>query len=276
MKKTNLLCALALLVLPSMASADVFTAVTVDNNLVTFDSSAPGVILTSAPVTGLASGGGNLVNLAYNPTDGLYYGLDFAANFYSIDSTGAATQIPSTFAPTGFSGGLAWDPSGGVLVFVSESAELYTITTTGTATKQPDFVYSPGDANDTETPSLTAIGFDPDFNTPYFINPNTNTLVTNLDINLGSADTVGPLGFDVTPNAALMVDSLGNLYASLSTDGFSSSFYSIDAGTGAATLIGNFASGVLAITGTAAVPEPSAALLGLASLGLMARRRRTA
>ncbi|MES2707435.1 MAG: DUF4394 domain-containing protein [Verrucomicrobiota bacterium] len=277
MKKSALFFAISLALAPA-ASADIFSGVTSDNNLVTFDSSAPNTLLTSRPVTGLTAGGGNLINLTYNPADGLYYGLDFAANFYSIDSTGAATAIPTTFAPSGF-GALAFDPTGGNLVYVSELAEHFTLTTTGTATRVADFAYSAGDAHAGETPALTAAAFDPDFGTPYFIDFQTDSLVTNVDLNLGSADTVGPLGgpgFDITSNAALVVDSVGNLYGALSTDGISSSFYSIDPATGAATSLGALTVSLSAISAAAAVPEPSAALSGLAALGACLGRRRRA
>jgi hypothetical protein len=68
------------------------------------------------------------------------------------------------------------------------------------------------------------------------------------------------------------VDWDGNLLASLSTDGLTSSLYSINSTTGAATTLGSFGAGV-GLTAIA-VPEPSTALLG--GLGLLAllRRRR--
>lgn len=274
MKKSAFLFAVSLLI-PSAAFADIFSAITIDNNLVTFDSASPNTLLSSQPLTGLAPGGGNLLNLAFNPDNGTFYGLDNAANLYSITGSGAATQIPTTFAPAGY-GALAYDPSAGNLVYVSELGELFTLSLTGTSTQLPDFTYAAGDVHAGEVPALTAAGFDPDFGTPYFIDFQTNSLVTNFDVNLGSASTVGPLGgpgFDITGNAALIVDSAGNLFASLSTDGLNSSFYSIDPATGTATSLGVLNNSLLAI---APVPEPSSALLlgsGLA-LGVCLRRRR--
>lgn len=278
MKKLTLLFAVPLaLASAPHAEADIFSGVTTDNNIVTFDSTSPNIFLTSNPVTGLASGGGNLTNLTYNPADGLYYGLDFAANLYSITGDGAATQIPTTFAPAGF-GALAYDPVGGNLVYVSEFAELFSITTSGAVTRLADFTYQAGDPNESQVPAVTAAGFDPDFGTPYLIDYQLDTLVTNLDVNLGSLSTVGPLGLDITSNSALVVDSLGNLFAALSADGSSSGFYSIDPFTGTASSLGSLTVALSAISGsgpgTVPLPEPSSAVLGLTVLGAALRRRR--
>jgi hypothetical protein len=68
----------------------------------------------------------------------------------------------------------------------------------------------------------------------------------------------------------------GILWGSLSTDGETSSLFTLNTSTGAASLVGGFGAGVGSHS-LAAVPEPSRALfLGMACIGVIARRRRAA
>ncbi|HVJ47185.1 MAG TPA: DUF4394 domain-containing protein [Luteolibacter sp.] len=257
--------------LAAASSATVLTGVTADNQLVSFDSATPGTFLSSVPISGLADPFASIVNLAYHAGDGNFYGLDTNANFYRISSNGTGTLLNNTFAPNGYSGGLAYDTFTGNLVFGSINAEHFTLTTAGTATANPDFVYGTGDPHVADSPSVFAIGLDPITGEAFFLDNATGTLSQSFDPGLSELFTIGSLGVGVTSFGALTVDEDGNLFASLSTDALSSSLYSIDKTTGAATLIGGFNNGVSAL---AAIPEPSAALLGgLGALALLRRRR---
>jgi len=252
------------------SSAVVLTGVTVDNQLVTFDTAAPGTFLSSTPISGLVDPLGSIVNLTFHVGNGKYYGLDNSANFYEVSSDGTATLLNDTFAPTGFSGGLTYDTFTDNLIFGSIDAENFTLTAAGTATQNANFAYALGDTNEGAIPAIFALGFDPITGEAFFLDSETDTLSFSVDPGLSELFTVGSLGIDVTSFGALVVDEDGNLFASLSTDALNSGLYSIDKVTGEATLIGNLPAGVSAL----AIPEPTTALLAaFGSLALLRRRR---
>jgi hypothetical protein len=273
--------ACAALTLPAQAA--LLLGVTTDNKLVSFDTAAPATFITNTAITGLKMSDGVtndpsavLVNLTYNPTTGLHYGLDTNANFYSVTQGGVATLINNTFSTIGFAAGLAYDPFTDKMLYASDAGENILFATDGTRTTNSALIYGTGDVNFGTAPKIFGAGIDPDFGTSYFVDSNLNTLVTSLDPNFSELFTVGGLGFDVTGFGGLVVDGSGILWGSLSTDGLESSLYSFDTLTGAATSVGSFGPGV-GVHSFASIPEPSRALLlGVAFAGLAFRRRRSA
>lgn len=281
MKNKLFLASVSSLVLLEAASAASLFGVTSDNKLVSFDSSAPSVFQTEVTITGLfdADGitpnpNGSILNLTarIGPSSGNFqlYGIDNNANVYTINLGGVATLVSSGFTPAGFSAGFAYDPFNDDFVYAGDNAENFTLSLTGAATANPDLTYAGGG-----TPSIFGLGIDPGFATVFAIDAVNDSLSTSFDPNFpGDSELtiLGGLGVDVTSFGGLVVDFDGNLLASLSTDGLTSSLYSINPTTGAATSIGSFGAGVG--MNSIAVPEPSAALIG--GLGLLAllRRRR--
>lgn len=265
------------------SQAATFFGVTTDNNLVSFDTAAPATFITSTAITGLKASdgvtndaGAVLLNLTYHASSDTHYGIDSNSNFYSVTRGGAATLISSTFSTLGFAAGFAYDPITDKMLFASDVGENVLFSTNGTRTANGNLVYGVGDANFGTAPTIFALGIDPDFGSTYFIDANLNTLVTSLDPNFSELFTVGGLGLDVVSFGGLGVDADGNLWGTLSTDGATSSLFSIDALTGAATSVGNFGSGV-GVHSIAAIPEPSrTVLVGMAFVGLLFRRRRVA
>lgn len=260
-------------------SAATFFGVTEDNELVTFDSSNPGTFLTNTPITGLfdADGttpnlNGSILNLSArftSPGNFQLYGIDNNANVYTLNLGGVASLISSSFSPAGFNAGLAHDPFNDNFVYAGDNAENFSLSLAGAATANPNFTYAVGG-----TPAIFGLGIDPFLGTAFAIDALNDSLSTTSEIGFpvdSELSIVGGLGVDVTAFGGLVVDFDGNLFASLSEDGNSSSLYSIDSATGAATLVGAFSKGV----GTVTIPEPSAALLaGFGVLGFIARRRR--
>lgn len=277
MKKSFLLGSLATAALLPAATAAALFGVTTDNKLVSFDTAAPATFLSSVNITGLfdADGvspntNGSILNLTYHPGQDRFYGLDNNANFYQISLGGVATLVSAGFTPAGFSAGFAYDPFSGRFVYAGDNAENFSLTTGGTVSTNASFTYAGGG-----TPSIFALGIDPDFSTAWTLDFLNNSLAVSTDPLFptnSELNPVGPLGVDVTSLGGLVVNWDGALYASLSTDALSSSLYSINTATGQATSLGSFGPNVgLA---TIAVPEPSAALLGgLGFLALFRRRR---
>lgn len=279
MKRT--LLALALCAAASLpARAVTLFGITDDNRLVTFDTANPSAFITDTAVTGLKGTNGTtsdpnavLVNFAYNSDTGTHYGIDTNANFYSVNKSGAATLVDNTFSPSGFSAGFAYDTFSQKFLFASDAAENVLIGTNGTRTLNPSLAYGAGDVNELSAPAVFAAGIDADFGTSFFIDAELDILSQSLDPNFSELFTVGSLGIDVVSFGGLVVDADGLLWAALSTDGITSSLYSIDSSTGAATLVGGF--GGAGMHSLAQVPEPSRALfLGVAGAGLLFRRRR--
>lgn len=276
-----LLSAFAALSLP--VDAVTLLGVTANNRLVSFDSSAPATFLTDFAITGLKASDGVtadpsavLVNLAWNSDNNSHYGIDTNGNFYSVSQAGVATVIDSTFTPTGFNAGFAYDSFTQKFLFASDDAESVLIGTSGARTNNPALVYGAGDANFGTAPKIFGAGIDTDFGTSYFVDADLDILASSLDPNFSELLTIGGLGLDVVSFGGLTVDAEGVLWGTLSTDGLTSSLYSINTSTGAATLAAGFGAGV-GMESIAQVPEPSRALLlGLAAAGFVFRRRRVA
>jgi len=281
MKQTITLALLASLGLLSTTSAASLFGVTTDNQLVSFETSAPSVFKSSVTITGLfdADGitpnlAGSILNLTSRPgvTPGSFqlWGIDNNANVYTINLGGAATLVSAGFTPAGFSAGFVHDPFNDNFVYAGDDAENFSLSLAGAATANPAFTYAGGG-----TPSIFGLGIDPILGTAFAIDAANDSLSTSINPLFPSDSElaiVGGLGVDVTSFGGLVVDEDGNLFASLSTDGLISSLYSINAATGAATSLGSFGAGV-GIT-SIAVPEPSAAVLGaLGALALLRRRR---
>jgi hypothetical protein len=274
--KTYQAIVLALATAGSMHAAT-FWGVTDTNNLVSFDSAAPGTFLSSVTITGLfASDGVTLdpnaviTNLSYNPNTRQFLGIDSNANIYRVGVNGTTTLLNSTFSPGGFDAGIAYDPFSGGFLYADDAADRFNLSTAGAASLVGSASYGVGDVNEAFTPSLMGVGIDPDFGSAFFLDVSRGSLAQSFDPDALELFTVGSLGIVFTGYGDLAFDLDGNLLASLSTDGLSSDLYSIDQTTGAATLIGSFSQGV----GTIAIPEPSSALLGaIGALALMRRRR---
>lgn len=277
MKKSLFLGSITAISLIQGLSAASLFGVTNGNNLVGFESSDPAVFTSSVPISGLfASDGVTLdvnafvVNLSYNPATGQFFGIDTNANVYHIGLNGSATLLNNTFSPSGFDAGLSYDPFTGGFAYASDSAERFDLTSAGIATSVGPAAYAVGDANALTAPQVFGLAIDSDFGNAYFLDANLGILALALDPNAIELTTVGSLGLSVTAFGDLAIDFDGNLFAALSENGLTSSLYSINGTTGAATLIGALPTGV----STIAVPEPSSALLGgLGALALLRRRR---
>lgn len=283
MKHLHLTLAAAVAALAPVAHAYEFWAVNTSNTLVSYDSSNPGTELSTTAITGLVGSDGVTSDPYGQITDITYagstlYAIDANANLYTLDtSSGVATLVSSTFSPSGYDLGVAYDPFTEGLRVVTDSSENFSSTLDGTFTSGNDVYIGAGDVNEGETLSVSALAIDTDFGIGYAFDANLDTLFVTYDGNFEEFFTVGELGGDFTAVASVDWVDGSTLIASLSTDSFESSLYSIDTATGEATLIGEFDSGIVAIAVTP-VPEPStyAALAGVAVLALATLRRRRA
>jgi hypothetical protein len=111
----------------------------------------------------------------------------------------------------------------------------------------------------------------------YYIDSSTDMLaMASSAFNTPTITTVGSLGVDSLKANGFEILGNGQAYAALNVDDSSlaTGIYSINLGTGAATLIGTY-NGTLSGLTVSAVPEPGTyAMMGLGLLGLSLLRRR--
>ncbi len=137
--------------------------------------------------------------------------------------------------------------------------------TDGSGLMTGPITYASGDMNASATPSLFGIAVDPMFFETYVLDEALDVFGRIIDPSFGEVFTVGSLGIDVTSVGGMAIDADGNVFAALSTDGFTTGLYSINTASGAATSLGAFSGG--GVVSLAAVPEPSVSVLaGLAGL----------
>jgi len=259
-------------------------AVTVTNRLVLFNVASPGTLLRNVAITGLV-GGDTVIGMDSRPATGQLYALGQSGTVYVIDPvTGVATAVaPAQFALANpVEVGLDVNPLVDLIRLVTNGSGNARINpTTGAIVGDANLAYAGGDPNVGQFPFVVGAAYTNDFpgaasTTLYDIDAALNILVTQPNPNAGQLSTVGPLGVDTDLRVGFDIVTVGGVnsaYASLTPVGASASgLYTIDLGTGAATLVGTIgggevirgfalASGALACTvpaGTAGVVFASA------------------
>lgn len=267
-----------------------------ENDLFLVDSATPQDVITGGAITGL--NGQDLLGIDVRPANNQLYGVGNFGGVFTINpSTRVATQvstISSTLQGTRF--GVDFNPVPDRLRLVSDADQNLRINVdTGAATVDGSLQYGPGQAGATgDNPNVTASAYTNSFSpsprngagqptgagtTLYGIDvrDNEDRLVIQNPPNDGTLTVVGPLGVDASSLTGFdigFVDGANVAFAALQqVDSGISRLYSINLTTGTATLVGSLGGGDL-IDGIAVVPEPaSAALLLLAPLPLLMRRR---
>jgi hypothetical protein len=274
-REASLTLAFALLtVLPGLATGGravtLFGLSSDGRVLVEFDSTAPGTIVRAAGITGLQPTE-VLRGIDVRPATGEVYGLGVitgvtdTVRLHRVDpDTGLTTAIgPAiTGVTTGAAYGVDFNPVSDRVRVVNDGDENLRINpNTGARADAPT---SDTDLNPAST--VGAVAHDRNLagttgTTLYGIDTVSDSLVTIGGVNgspspnTGSVLSVGLLGVDATGTAGFDVESAtGTLFAALTVGG-QNGLYTIDPGTGAATLVGLIGDGTLAITGLAAVSQ---------------------
>jgi hypothetical protein len=227
------------------------------NRLVRFAPTAPDSV-SSVAITGLM--GGELVtSIDVRPANGLLYALTDGSRLYTLNpETGAATPVGSQLATilSGLYHGIDVNP-------VADRLRIFTYTQQNLRVNPDDAtvaatdgtpIYVDGDPNDGTVGHLADCAYIN--NTVGSASTALFALDAELDVlarsdlpNMGSLATVGALGVDITASAGFDIVTTGSTnvaYAALSTSGASSSsLYTVNLDTGAATLVGPIGGGVL-------------------------------
>lgn len=231
--------------------------ITAANSLISFSAAAPGTILSSLAITGLAQGE-TLAGIDFRPRNNQLYGVSSANRIYTINlTTGAATTVgAAAFTPalSGIAFGVDFNPVPDRIRLVSDAEQNLRLhpDTGAVAGTDTALSYATGDVNAGANPNLVGAAYTNNFNAPssttlYGIDSNLDILVRQGSTggapdspNNGRLTTIGALGvntgdqvgFDIlAPNDAA--------FATLTAQGAnSSSLYSINLNTGAATVIG--------------------------------------
>jgi Domain of unknown function (DUF4394) len=283
---------------PGRAEAEFITGLTSTGNLVTFDSATPGTIASSVGITGLQAGE-SLLGIDRRPANGLLYGLGSTSRIYTINTTtGAATQVGSAgaFTLSGTAFGFDVNPVPDRIRVVSTDTSNIRLNPNDGMLAGTDtpLAYASGDSGAGVTPRVVGSAYTDNFagtavTTLFGIDSNRDVLVMQggpdgtPSPNGGVLTTIGSgLGFDTSDLVGFDVSGLsGVAFASLTPPtGGASQLFTVNLGTGTATLVGTIGTG-LTLTGLAAgvgtVPEPTSlaiACIGGLSLFAVVRRRR--
>lgn len=261
----------ALLAVAGTSAADAATIFGVDNlnNLVSFDSSAPGTYTSSVQIRGLPD---SVQALDFRPANGVLYALGGDRVIYTIDTlSGAATALGGALPLEGTTFGFDFNPVADAIRIVSNGNQNYRVNpVTGALINEDTPVFYPGGTAD---PDITANAYLSGSITQFAIDTVANTLVRQ-DNNAGTLTTVGGLGVDV---------GLRSSFDIVGSDAFVQSgrnFYRADLQTGRLTSLGQTNDELfgMAIAIPAAVPEPATwamMVLGFGMAGFGLRRRRT-
>src|SRR5215510_12350447 len=238
-------------------------ATTNSNKLISFVATQPGVIQSTTPITGLRDE--TIIGIDFRPANGLLYAIGSSSTIYTLNPlTGGVTQVcPSPTNPqlNGSAYGFDFNP-------VPDRLRITSIAThnlrfnpdTGLSAPGPGagdspLAYAANDPQAGTRPNVTASAYDNNFagtmsTTLYDIDTGSDMLVrqgspggTPVSPNSGQLFTVGPLGVDAGDNNGFDIANItNNAYAALTVGGVTG-LYSINLGTGAATLIGPIGGG---------------------------------
>ncbi len=220
-------------------------ALTSGNNLVRFNSNAPGTIVSSTPITGL-QGGETLVGMDFRPATGQLYGVGSTSRLYVINTaSGMATQVgagPFTTVLNGTDFGVDFNPQVDRLRIVSDAEQNLRINPNNAAVV-------PGDLPLTPAGNVVAAAYVNNFagttsTTLYDIDSSSDLLLIQNPPNDGVLSAVGPLNVNTTGLTGFDIAPTGMAFASLTAPAATStSLYTVNLATGGATLVGAIGGG---------------------------------
>ena len=221
-----LTCAAALAGPAAAQAAEAFYGVTDGNQLVRFDSDAPGDVSPGVPIAGLQPGE-NVVGLDVRPATDVLYALTSASRIYQVNPTTGATRIFSTTPDlNGASFGVDFNPVADALRIVSDTEQNLRIRfSDARGFADGNLQYAAGDPGAGANPAVTASAYTNSTpnaaNTTLFgIDAARDALVRQDPPNAGTLNTVGALGIDASDAIGFDVTPTGNLaYAALVTQG---------------------------------------------------------
>lgn len=225
--------------------------VTATNWILAASTDTPGVVLTSAPITGLESGESILaVDARSSLADGALYLLGSSSRLYVMDKSnlGKVTAVGGAFSSSLFGAefGFDFDPAQDVIRVISDAGQNLRIdpNTGQVLAVDPGPIYV--DARDEIEPSLVAAAYASDMGsvTPklFLIDAGLDLLVAEDGTAPGRVIGVGPLGVDATEMLGFDIsNSTGLAYAALNVGG-RTGLYRIDLESGSASVIGELGS----------------------------------
>lgn len=271
------------------SSAELIYALTTQNSVAVFDSSAPSDLLDGGAVGNLPFDS-DLKAIDYRPATSDIYLLDNQENVFTFDPVSFDATLVGTYTPRipGLSYAFDFNPafSGGEFARIITGTNDNRVISGDTGqyllpVEKTDVFYPAGDPNAGVDPNIAAIAYTNSVpgatSTQQYGIDSALGVLTTVANNAGTLNTVGSLGVSPLTNE-LGLDISGQTgiaYANLQS-GPNSGLYTIDLGTGAATFVGTIASGDLIrdLTVVPVIPEPATVgLAGLAALGLIMRRR---
>ncbi|HEY8563137.1 MAG TPA: DUF4394 domain-containing protein [Pyrinomonadaceae bacterium] len=240
-------------------SAATLYAVNASNELVRFDSAAPGTVSTVGAISGLQPGE-NILGIDFRPATGQLYALGSASRLYVINkTTGAAVFVAALSTPlSGTSFGVDFNPTVDRLRIVSNTGQNLRVNPNDGATIV-DGALNPG------TPNVTAAAYTNSFSgatatTLFDIDTTTDSLYAQNPPNAGTLVAVGALGVNATDVNGFDISTGDNTaYAALTVAALTG-LYTINTTTGAATSVGLIGLGLTNLRGLAAETGPPAGL----------------
>lgn len=257
-----------------------------DDHLLSFYSDAPGSIVDDVPLTGLAATE-VLAGIDVRPLDGLLYAIAIdgaMGRVVTIDpQSGAVTSVGSVFAaPVGSHFGVDVNPVANRIRLVDDADvnQRFDPDTGALAATDGFLTYAAGDVGESSNPFVVHTAYTNSFvgastTTLYGIDTGLDSLVIQNPPNAGILTTVGALGVNAGPTGGFDIEPGTNAAFAALRIGSSSQLYTVDLGTGTATLVGTIGGGGT-IDGIAIAPEPGAIASALAAVVMLGWLRRRA
>ena len=240
------------------------------DNLISYNSAAPGTTLSSVVVQVL--NGASILTMDFRVRDGFLYVLTDDFRLLRVNHNTGASALVNTLAVTGTNFGFDFNPTNANLRIISNNNTNYVYNfTTNALMNSPNVSY--GTAFD---PDVTALAYTFNDNNPgtgttlYGIDTGADALTT-INTATGRLTRVGALGVNLGARTSFDISGRTNQTFVQSVN----RLYSINLSTGALTLIGNTDRAIFALS--AGVPEPATwgmMIIGFGAVGAMSRSAR--